>query len=145
AARLFRFAKLLNLCETMGKLSFTRIELFARMMGIEYAKVRVQCLVAPRLARLSLQRADLALYFLDNVTNTQKICLGRFHLAQSAKWTGTLAHATRFAASVPLKMTPATASPRSDFADCSPKTLRTASSAFDFPQPFGPTIAVMPS
>ena len=52
------------------------------MMGIEYAKVRVQCLVAPRLARLSLQRADLALYFLDNVTDAQKICLGRFELAQ---------------------------------------------------------------
>jgi len=35
--------------------------------------------------------------------------------------------------------------PRSDFADCSPNTHEIASEMFDLPQPFGPTIAVMPS
>jgi len=34
--------------------------------------------------------------------------------------------------------------PRSDLALCSPSAQRTASPTFDFPQPFGPTIAVMP-
>src|SRR5262245_57841138 len=34
--------------------------------------------------------------------------------------------------------------PRSDFALCSPRAQRTASPTFDFPQPFGPTIAVTP-
>ncbi len=32
--------------------------------------------------------------------------------------------------------------PRRDFIDCSPKTNRIASTIFDFPEPFGPTIAV---
>src|SRR5207244_10353218 len=65
--------------------------------------------------------------------------------AQSVKVTETSAKPTGLRASVPLKITSAISSPRSDLADCSPKTQRTASSTFDFPQPFGPTIAVMPS
>ena len=48
----------------------------------------------------------------------------------------------RFA--VPLKMTSSIFAPRSDREDCSPSTQRMASEIFDFPEPFGPTIAVMP-
>src|SRR4029077_6975891 len=47
--------------------------------------------------------------------------------------------------SVPLKITSAISPPRSDLADCSPKTHLIASSRLDLPQPFGPTIAVTPS
>src|ERR1041385_3297873 len=46
--------------------------------------------------------------------------------------------------SVPLKITSAISPPRNALADCSPSTQRIASATFDFPQPFGPTIAVMP-
>ena len=55
----------------------------------------------------------------------------------SAKPTG-----PRFA--VPPKMTSSIFAPRSDREDCSPSTQRIASEIFDFPEPFGPTIAVMP-
>src|SRR5690554_6825069 len=47
-------------------------------------------------------------------------------------------------ASVPLKMTSAISPPRRAFADCSPSTQRIASATLDLPQPFGPTMAVMP-
>src|SRR2546423_4889569 len=46
--------------------------------------------------------------------------------------------------SVPLKMTSAIAPPRNALADCSPNTQRIASEIFDFPHPFGPTIAATP-
>src|ERR1051325_2904190 len=46
--------------------------------------------------------------------------------------------------SVPLKITSAISPPRNAFADCSPKTHRMASEIFDFPHPFGPTIAATP-
>src|SRR5437764_14274583 len=49
-----------------------------------------------------------------------------------------------FRKSVPLKMTSAISPPRNAFADCSPKTHRMASEMFDFPHPFGPTIAATP-
>ena len=55
----------------------------------------------------------------------------------SAKPTG-----PRFA--VPPKMTSSIFAPRSDREDCSPSTQRIASEIFDLPEPFGPTIAVMP-
>ena len=48
----------------------------------------------------------------------------------------------RFA--VPLKMTSSIFAPRSEREDCSPSTQRIASEIFDLPEPFGPTIAVMP-
>src|SRR5271157_4573531 len=35
--------------------------------------------------------------------------------------------------------------PRSVLADCSPSTQEIASAMLDFPQPFGPTMAAMPS
>ena len=41
-------------------------------------------------------------------------------------------------------MTSAMRAPRSDLADCSPKTQLTASDTFDLPQPLGPTIEAMP-
>src|SRR6476620_1765355 len=44
----------------------------------------------------------------------------------------------------PLKMTSAISPPRSDLADCSPRIHRTASTTFDFPDPFGPTTPVIP-
>ena len=46
--------------------------------------------------------------------------------------------------SVPLKMTSAISEPRNCLADCSPSTQRTASEILLFPQPLGPTTAVMP-
>ncbi len=46
--------------------------------------------------------------------------------------------------SVPLKITSAISPPRRALADCSPNTQRMASATFDFPQPLGPTIAVIP-
>src|SRR5882724_611738 len=44
----------------------------------------------------------------------------------------------------PLKMTSAISPPRKLLALCSPRIQRTASTIFDFPDPFGPTMAVMP-
>src|SRR6266478_8960423 len=65
--------------------------------------------------------------------------------AQSLKVSETSANPTGLRVSAPLKITSAISSPRRDLADCSPKAHRTASSTLDLPQPFGPTIAVMPS
>src|SRR6266513_833696 len=65
--------------------------------------------------------------------------------AQSVNVSETSANPTGLRVSAPLKITSAISSPRSDLADCSPSAQRTASSTLDFPQPFGPTIAVTPS
>src|SRR5262249_36355846 len=46
---------------------------------------------------------------------------------------------------LPAKMTSSIAPPRRCFGLCSPRTQRMASTTFDFPQPFGPTIAVTPA
>ncbi len=46
---------------------------------------------------------------------------------------------------VPLNTTSIMRSPRSDLALCSPSTQLMASDRLDLPQPFGPTIAAMPS
>ena len=46
--------------------------------------------------------------------------------------------------SVPLKMRSSISLPRNCFADTSPSPNRIASTIFDFPQPFGPTIPVRP-
>ena len=43
----------------------------------------------------------------------------------------------------PLKIRSSPRFPRIDLIDCSPRTKRNASATFDFPEPFGPTIAVM--
>src|SRR5205814_4727721 len=64
---------------------------------------------------------------------------------QSVNVSETSANPTGLRVSAPLKITSAISSPRSDLADCSPRAQRTASSTLDFPQPFGPTIAVTPS
>src|SRR5947199_1652775 len=45
----------------------------------------------------------------------------------------------------PLKMTSAISPPRRLLALCSPRIQRTASTTFDLPEPFGPTMAVMPA
>src|SRR6266487_2210675 len=65
--------------------------------------------------------------------------------AQSVNVSETSANPTGLRVSAPLKMTSAISSPLSDFADCSPSAHRTASRTLDFPHPFGPTTAVMPS
>jgi len=46
---------------------------------------------------------------------------------------------------VPAKITSSMRDPRSVLADCSPSTHEMASEIFDFPQPFGPMMAAMPS
>src|SRR4051812_23612636 len=46
---------------------------------------------------------------------------------------------------VPAKMTSSMRAPRSDLADCSPRTQVMASEMFDFPHPFGPIIPATPS
>src|SRR5439155_17764898 len=45
----------------------------------------------------------------------------------------------------PLKITSVISPPRRLLALCSPRIQRTASTILDLPEPFGPTIAVMPS
>src|SRR6476620_2506457 len=45
---------------------------------------------------------------------------------------------------VPAKMTSSILPPRSDFAPCSPITHASASTTLDLPEPFGPTMHVMP-
>ena len=45
---------------------------------------------------------------------------------------------------VPAKMTSSILPPRSDFAPCSPITQARASTTLDLPEPFGPTMQVMP-
>jgi len=45
---------------------------------------------------------------------------------------------------VPAKITSAISAPRSRVARCSPRTQARASEMLDFPQPFGPTTAVIP-
>src|SRR3954451_17825065 len=45
---------------------------------------------------------------------------------------------------VPAKMTYSILPPRSDFAPCSPITQASASTTFDFPEPLGPTMQVIP-
>src|SRR4029079_17097567 len=47
--------------------------------------------------------------------------------------------------SEPAKITSSIARPRRCLADCSPITQRMASTMFDLPQPFGPTIEVIGS
>jgi hypothetical protein len=42
----------------------------------------------------------------------------------------------------PAKIKSSLRFPRIDFIDCSPSAKRNASATFDFPEPFGPTIAV---
>src|SRR6266850_2475052 len=56
-----------------------------------------------------------------------------------SKNNSTLARATGFRRDEPLKITSCIESPRRAEARDSPRTHRTASMMFDFPQPFGPT------
>src|SRR4029077_2007579 len=65
--------------------------------------------------------------------------------AQSVNVSETSAKLSGLRLSVAVKITSAISPPRSDLADCSPRTHLTASSKLDLPQPFGPTIAVTPS
>src|SRR5579884_3395134 len=52
---------------------------------------------------------------------------------------------TGFRSRVPAKITSSMRAPRRLLADCSPSTQEMASLMLDLPQPFGPTIAAMPS
>ena len=62
--------------------SLERIELSARMMRVEHLQIGQQRLVAPRFARLPLERADLAFDLLDDVAEPQQVCFRRLELAQ---------------------------------------------------------------
>jgi len=57
-----------------------------------------------------------------------------------SKISSTLARASGLRFTDPLKITSIIESPRNAEARVSPRTQRTASITFDFPQPFGPTI-----
>ncbi len=52
------------------------------MMGVENLQIGQQSLIAPRFPGLPLERADLALHFLDDVANAQEIRFGCFQLAE---------------------------------------------------------------
>ena len=52
------------------------------MMRVEHLQIRHQRLVAPRLAGLPLERADLAFHFLDDVAEAQQIRFRRLQFAQ---------------------------------------------------------------
>ncbi len=58
--------------------------------------------------------------------------------------TDTSAIPSAFLEAVPLKITLLMAAERRREGRCSPNTQRSASTIFDFPQPLGPTIEVMP-
>ena len=64
--------------------------------------------------------------------------------SQSVSVRLTSAIASGLAWSVPLKITSVMAPPRSAFGLCSPSTQRIASDTLLLPQPFGPTIAIIP-
>ncbi|KKU75725.1 MAG: hypothetical protein UY02_C0044G0005 [Candidatus Giovannonibacteria bacterium GW2011_GWB1_47_6b] len=63
-------------------------------------------------------------------------------LCELSKTSFTSARPRRADNSEPLKIRSSPFFPRSDFIDCSPSTHRIASTTLDFPDPFGPTIAV---
>src|SRR6266481_4827127 len=105
-------------------------------------QIRLGCLKLPEcFAFLRLVLRDAGGFFEDRTT-CHSIPSSS---AQSVNVSETSAKPTGLRVSAPLKITSAISSPRSDLADCSPSAHRTASSTFDFPQPFGPTIAVTPS
>ena len=79
---LFRLRDVGDFIMAAREISFKRSQLFSRMVRIEDAKISVERLVAPRLAGLALERADLPLHFFDDVANSEKICVGRFEFAQ---------------------------------------------------------------
>src|SRR3954447_588183 len=88
--------------------------------------------------------SELPLRYTRRVTRTSCQSIPKSS-SQSVNVSDTAAKPTGLRVSAPLKITSAISSPRSDLADCSPSAQRTASSTLDFPQPFGPTIAVTPS
>ena len=51
-------------------------------MSVEHLQVRMQRLISPRLARLSLQRPNLPLHFLNDVADAQQIRFCRFQFAE---------------------------------------------------------------
>ena len=52
---------------------FQAFELLPGMVGIEHLQIRMQRLIAPRLSCLPLERAYLALHFLNDVADPEKI------------------------------------------------------------------------
>ena len=77
-----RTGEALNFFARDCEVALERLGLSARVMSFEHAKVRVQRLVAPCFASLSLKRADLPFHLFDHVANAQQICFGRFELAK---------------------------------------------------------------
>src|SRR5213082_2661649 len=51
-------------------------------MSVEHFQVRMQRLISPRLARLSLQRPNLPLHFLNDVADAQQIRFCRLEFAE---------------------------------------------------------------
>ena len=82
ARRVLGFGEMLDLFVASAEISFERIELLARIMRLQHAQVRMQRLVSPRFACLSLQRTNLSLYLFDDVANAQEIRFRRFQFAQ---------------------------------------------------------------
>ena len=78
------------------------------------------------------------------VTTTSRNGVGRTP-SSFAKSSETSATLTARRADDPWKITSSILAPRRIRARCSPSTHRTASDTLDFPQPFGPTMAVTPS
>ena len=66
------------------------------------------------------------------------------HLFVLSKTKDTSQYESFFLFSVPAKITSCILLPRKALLDCSPNTQRIASLTLLFPQPFGPTIAVIP-
>ena len=66
-------------------------------------------------------------------------------LSALSKYMDTLANPIGLRISVPANITSSIFPPRRFFADCSPRTQRTASDTLLFPDPLGPTIHVIPS
>src|ERR1041385_432175 len=62
-----------------------------------------------------------------------------------SRWSDTSVRLTGRRPADPWKITSSILPPRSNRADCSPSTQRTASETFDFPHPLGPTMLVTPS
>src|SRR5438445_93404 len=94
-------------------------------LRVEMLHLEHELFVTARLACLALAGTDLPFHFAHQVTDS---------------WTrlsGLRPH-------VQLKITSAISPPRNALADFSPSTQRMASATLDLPQPFGPTMAVIP-
>ena len=65
-----------------GNLALQHVKLMPRELGFEMLQFVLNLFVAAGLARLTLERTDLALHFLDGIGDAQEILLGVFQLAE---------------------------------------------------------------